>query len=104
MFKRLGALLLPLLAVSGEALAQTDFRPGYIIQLAGDTVRGEIDNRSAVRNATECRFRQGTVRELAPAELLGYGLTGTKVYRTRTVTVPDSAARPARTRKPGSRW
>ncbi|TGE22256.1 PorT family protein [Hymenobacter aquaticus] len=91
-------LTLPLLAISFGALAQADFRPGYVVQPAGDTLRGEVDNRSDVRNAAACRFRQaGSVREYAPAELLGFGLTGRKVYRTRTVTVPDSAAQPART-------
>ncbi|MCB2378136.1 PorT family protein [Hymenobacter sp. BT635] len=90
-------LALPLLAVSFGASAQTDFRPGYIVQPAGDTVRGEVDNRSALRNATQCRFRQGgAVREYAPAELLAYGLSGAKVYHSRPVTVPDSAAQPAR--------
>ncbi|WP_167851956.1 outer membrane beta-barrel protein [Hymenobacter elongatus] len=94
MFRFLRLLVLPLLTISSVAVAQVDFRPGYIIQPAGDTLRGEVDNRSAVRSATECWFRQGAgaVRSYSPTELLGYGLPGSKVYRSRLVAVPDSSA------------
>ncbi|MGI4863169.1 MAG: hypothetical protein ACRYFZ_04550 [Janthinobacterium lividum] len=47
--------------------AQVDFRPGYIVRPAGDTVRGDIDYRDARFNARQCRFRRATKRILAGA-------------------------------------
>jgi hypothetical protein len=74
--------------------AQADFRLGYVVQLAGDTLRGEVGYSGAQRSARVCRFRPAPS---APAvsynagQLRGYGFPGSKVYEARLVTRPDSA-------------
>ena len=39
------------------AEAQTNFRAGYMLPLAGDTLRGEVDSREGRINARRFRFR-----------------------------------------------
>jgi hypothetical protein len=67
---------------------QGTYRPGYIVQLTGDTLRGELQVRSAIRSAKVCRFRAtatGTHTDYLPAQLRGYGLNGIAAYRAQFV-------------------
>ncbi|TGE22255.1 hypothetical protein E5K00_18585 [Hymenobacter aquaticus] len=89
-------LALPLLAISSGALAQTNFRPGYVVQPAGDTLRGEVDNRGAQYNGTISRFRPdaaATVVEYQPQQLAGYGFVSGQHYQALTLPgqVPTKA-------------
>lgn len=72
-----------------RAQAQTNFRQGYVLPLAGDTLRGEVDSRDGRTSAQRCRFRttaQSVVVTYLPAELRGYGLTvDNQHYRALTV-------------------
>jgi hypothetical protein len=81
--------LLPLLClVAPAALAQANFKPGYIVRTLGDTVRGEVDARSEQRNRILCRFRltkEGTISEYQPAQLRGYGYSGGSQYQSRSL-------------------
>lgn len=75
------------------AQAQADFRPGYILPLSGDTVRGLADYRGGVRNAEVCRFRPTADAEAVsygPTQLRGYGLQSGHHYRTQLLTAIDS--------------
>ncbi len=76
--------------------AQTNFQPGYILPLAGDTLRGEVDLRGAQRNARLCRFRTSEktpVIEYQPQQLRGYGFEGDRLYQTEIVALGDSVLR-----------
>ncbi|MDF7813468.1 hypothetical protein [Hymenobacter sp. YC55] len=80
------------------ALAQTNFRPGYVLPLSGDTLRGEVDSRGAQRNARLARFRASEgapITEYQPRQLRGYGFNGDRVYQTETVLLADSVGRPS---------
>lgn len=70
--------------------AQTDFRPGYIVQLAGDTLRGEVDYRDTRSNMMQCRFRpssSASVTSYQPNELRSYGLASEhKLYQSLALT------------------
>ena len=76
------------------AQAQTNFRPGYVLPLTGDTLRGEVDYRDGRLNAQRCRFRsgpRGTVVTYAPAQLRGYGFPSSgEYYRPQIVPAGDS--------------
>jgi Outer membrane protein beta-barrel domain len=83
-------LLLPVLLTTASAVAQTNFQPGYVVALAGDTLRGEVDARSAQRNASLIRFRTSPTAEpvpYQPAQLRGYGLADGQLYQTETILV-----------------
>ncbi|UOG73922.1 hypothetical protein MTX78_17590 [Hymenobacter tibetensis] len=72
---------------STAAVAQTNFRPGYVLQLSGDTLRGEVDARNEQRNRQLCRFRSeknGVVSEYQPEQVRGYGV-GDKNYQSRSI-------------------
>jgi len=86
------------LLAAGRAQAQTNFRPGYVLPLAGDTLRGEVDLRDGRANAERCRFRanaQAAVTTYSPAELRGYGFAaGRKHYRAVAVALAPAAPQP----------
>ncbi|QIL75725.1 outer membrane beta-barrel protein [Hymenobacter sp. HDW8] len=95
MIKSLGFLLL-LSTASISAVAQSDFRAGYIVQAAGDTVSGLVAYQGAQRSALLCRFRsdaQAAVVEYQPEQLRGYGFKqGTKYLSQPTPAAPARAA------------
>jgi len=83
-----------LLALTTLAQAQTDFRPGYVVQPSGDTLRGQVDYRGAQRSVRIARFRSATessATEYTPAQLRAYGFADGKSYQTETITLPASA-------------
>jgi hypothetical protein len=87
-------LVFLLLTLPSVVRAQTDFRPGYVLSPAGDTVHGLVDYRGALRSSRLCQFRPSAVAPVTayrPGELRGYGFAGTKEYRTCLTPLPDSA-------------
>ncbi|MBD2714747.1 hypothetical protein KBK19_06855 [Microvirga sp. STR05] len=79
-------LLSALCLTAPAALAQSNFKPGYILPPTGDTLRGEVDYRSEQRNRKLCRFRpasSGTVTEYQPNQLQGFGYSGGTSYQSR---------------------
>ncbi len=72
------------------AFAQKDFRPGYIITLEGDTLRGQIRDRSDARNSRSVIFKQGQealVKEYEPAEVMGFGIEDQKLFLPERVPI-----------------
>ena len=79
-----------LLGFSLVLSAQTDYRDGYIITLDQDTLRGQIDFRSEVRNSRICHFREymdAEPKSFAPGEISAYRFTPGKYYVTKTIDV-----------------
>jgi len=62
--------------------AQTDFRPGYIIEISGDTLLGEIDYRGDRLMSKICKFkdRKNTINEYSPNEIFGFRFIDSKYY------------------------
>lgn len=74
--------------VSEYLIAQTDFRPGYIIQNNGDTAFGEIDYRGDLLMGNICRFRQtpaSPISNFYPNDIAAYRFTDSKYFVSRTV-------------------
>ncbi len=81
--------------VSGAtvARAQAPFSPGYVVPLAGDTLRGQVQELGELRNAQVCRFRPTATAastDYAPTALRAYGLAGGARYEARPVPPADS--------------
>ena len=80
-----------LLAVSlggAAAFAQADFRPGYVVTNAGDTLRGEIDYRGNILMGRQCTFRAGRGTDevrYSPAELVAYHFDEGRYFQSRRV-------------------
>jgi hypothetical protein len=68
-------------------MAQSDYRPGYIITLANDTVYGKIDYRSDAIMSRECRFesQEGVKTNLYPADITAYRFINSRYYVSREV-------------------
>jgi hypothetical protein len=95
MFKRSTQLVLGVFLgfTSLVAQAQTGFKPGYVVRPAGDTLRGELQVRSALRSSLQCRFRPATdapAVDYLPSELRAYAYANGARYETQTVLLPDT--------------
>jgi hypothetical protein len=93
--QKLILLLLPVLLglTSITAQAQANYKPGYVVLTAGDTLRGLIQARGDLRNSRLCRFRpaeDAPTVDYPPAALRAYGLASGLHYDTRLVPLPDS--------------
>ncbi len=81
-------MMLSVLACSSKVWSQTDFRPGYYITSAYDTIYGFIDYRGDIRNSKTCDFRTAPDRETVsfkPGEILGYRYDKGKYYISKTL-------------------
>lgn len=90
----IGAMVLALAAMATTAHAQASYQPGYVVTLAGDTVRGQVQEVSARRNSVLCRFRpvaDGPTTDYTPASLRAYGMRPGATYLARAVPPADSA-------------
>lgn len=81
-------LLIALLFSAGILKAQTDFRPGYIITLSGDTVQGKIDYRGDKLMGGVCRFKdndsEGYIKYF-PADIDAYRFNESKYFVSKEV-------------------
>lgn len=68
--------------------AQGDFRPGYIITLANDSVPGYVKYKNRYKLASSCEFRReprGNVETYLPKDIRAYGFIGNKRLVSREV-------------------
>lgn len=76
--------------------AQSDFKPGYIIQNSGDTVFGLIDLRINEVNNRKCVFNENktqTITEYLPGDIKAYRFIDGKYYVSKQIFItPDSLA------------
>lgn len=78
-------ITLCLLACS-VSLAQTNFVPGHIITIDGDSIAGEIDDQYWSAAPKEIQFRSASgVKTYAPADLLQFGVGNKTLYLSQPV-------------------
>lgn len=85
-FKRL--LFLVIVLTTQFLVAQTDFRPGYVITEIGDTIVGEIDYRGDLLMGQLCKFKSNEsniVIEYLPDEIIAYRFTDSKYYASKEI-------------------
>lgn len=80
-FKLLAALVLfPLFAI-----AQTNFKPGYIVNLKGDTIKGFVDYKDWTRNPKEVNFKSNnssTPQIYNAKDVEAFAVTGVEYYKS----------------------
>jgi hypothetical protein len=89
LFFRLNLLLFFFLCMP-DLMAQTDFRPGYVITNKNDTLHGLIDYRGDLRNAKICVFKENETsasREYLPGQIKAYRFLESKYYISKNVPV-----------------
>lgn len=80
MNKHISAIIIALFVIS-SSFAQSNFRDGYIITLENDTISGQVEYRSTLKNHESCLFKNGTEEvEYVPFQILGYGFDGDKAF------------------------
>ena len=85
-----------LITTTVGAWAQADSRPGYIVPLSGDTVRGQVSYLSGQRSARQCIFKPAgasTTTTYGPQQLTAYG-RGDEQFESSTVTILEEAPAP----------
>lgn len=85
---KLKVLILFIVIASASLLkAQTDFRPGYIINNAGDTIYGQIDYRGDFLMAATCRFKttENTTTDYSPNDISAFRFIDSKYYVSKTI-------------------
>lgn len=83
-------LLLTILLSGLFTLAQEEFRPGFVILKAGDTLQGFIKYQVDRVNSRECLFKKqadGEITIYNPSELSAYRITDSKYFVSREITL-----------------
>jgi len=69
-------------------MAQTNFRPGYVIKLNGDTLFGDVDYRGDLLMSKKCSFRaanEKVVVDFTPSEISSYRFINGKYFVAKNV-------------------
>ncbi|MBL0743473.1 outer membrane beta-barrel protein [Chryseolinea lacunae] len=87
---RLLLLLLVFSSVAHSARSQSDYRKGFIVTSAYDTVRGFVNYREGAKAYKECDFKpaeNAAPVSYKPGQLTGYGFVDNAYFVSRTVEV-----------------
>jgi hypothetical protein len=74
-------------------MAQSDFRPGYIVNNNGDTLTGLIDYKGNQANARKCIFKlsnDASEEKFTPDDIKAYRFIDSKYYVSKKVMTEDS--------------
>jgi hypothetical protein len=69
------------------SFAQSDFKPGHIVTLEGDTLIGSINLKSNMGNGEQCEFKgeNGETHIYHPFEIKEYQITNLKFYVSKSI-------------------
>lgn len=85
--------LLLIAAISFQLKAQSNFKPGYIVTLNGDTTKGFIDYKQwGHLSPSNVTFKNsgGEEKTYAPADINAFGVNGYENYLASTVSISQS--------------
>ncbi|WP_282037151.1 outer membrane beta-barrel protein [Saccharicrinis aurantiacus] len=82
-----------LLCITSLTMAQSDFVKGSVITLNGDTLYGEVNLRSNIKNSESCIFRDtNTTHTYLPNDIKAYTASTDKYYISKTVKLNADSA------------
>lgn len=78
------ALLLPFLSS-----AQSNYKPGYVVDIKGDTLKGSVDYLEWERNPKQVTFKSttGTVQQFTPQSSNAFAVTGFEYFEKHVVKI-----------------
>lgn len=91
--KRLLCLLLLLSQAPLFLQAQSNYKPGYVINNKNDTLKGFVDYREWIKNPREINFKQtqtASPQKFSVANANGFAITGTEYYDKFVVNISTS--------------
>ena len=87
--------------------AQTNYKPGYVVTLKGDTLKGYIDYREWDETPGDVKFKQAvsdnTAKTFTPADITGFGISDMESYRVYTGRISMDPVTPDKVRTEGKR-
>jgi hypothetical protein len=85
-------ILLAITCIAEFSFSQTDYRNGYVITNAGDTLSGFVDYQEKAKAYKSCDFKvskgQNTIT-YEPGSIIGYGFENDKFYQSREVSIKN---------------
>ncbi|MFC5272073.1 hypothetical protein [Adhaeribacter terreus] len=78
------------LCLASTCFAQKDFRPGYIVTLQNDTLRGFVNYKGDTKSALECAYKVSENAEnqpFNPNQIISYGFIGGKIYESKSAPI-----------------
>lgn len=85
-------LLIILTCLAEFSFSQTDFRKGYVITNARDTLFGLVDYREKAKAYKSCDFKasksQNTIT-YEPGSIIGYGFENDKFFQSREISIKN---------------
>jgi hypothetical protein len=91
-------LLITLICIEEFSFSQTDYRNGYIITNARDTLFGLVDYRERAKAYKSCDFKiskgQNTIT-YEPSNIIGYGFENDKFYQSKEISIKDQISKVA---------
>jgi hypothetical protein len=79
------------------SFSQTDFRKGYIITHARDTLFGLVDYREGDKAHKACDFKESKDQNAItyePSKIVGYGFVNDKYLESREISMPGQQPKP----------
>src|ERR1700744_1323148 len=84
-------IVLALLILPFSSYAQSNYKPGYVVTLKGDTLHGFIDYHEWDRNPKNISFKKdkdaGTVEKFSASNTAAFSITGMEYYDRSVVSV-----------------
>lgn len=90
---KIASILIVFVFFSSAAMAQSDFRPGFIVTNAGDTIHGKIDYRGDQVMGSMCRFKEneeGPTEKYLPRDISAFRFTDNKYFVSREIMLDNS--------------
>jgi len=89
--KNLSGLFFSLVLLPLFSLAQSNYRPGYVVSLKGDTLRGFIDYKEWEKNPTKINFKSDLqakeAEKFSPYNALAFGVNGLEYYEQYKLSI-----------------
>ena len=75
--------LLTVFLLVSISFAQSNFKPGYVVTLSGDTIKGQVDYREWDSNPSSIRFRtlDNKIRNFTPTDIKKFSINGLDTYQ-----------------------
>lgn len=85
-------LLIALIYITKFSFSQTDYRKGFVITNAGDTLSGLVDYREKAKAYKSCDFKASKVQNAItyePGSIIGYGFENDKFFQSREISIKN---------------
>jgi len=87
-------LLIGAICLAEFSFSQTDYRKGYVITNARDTLVGLVDFREGAKAYKYCDYKSSKTQNAVsyePTDIIGYGFENDKIFQSKEITIKDQS-------------